>query len=45
MRSITTVNGKSIDCKGTVLFDEQFSSNIDNKWTPDVRMPLETEVS
>lgn len=45
MTSITTVNGRAIDCKGTLLFEEQFNGDIMQKWSPDIRMPLETEVS
>lgn len=43
IQSITTVNGRRINCKGKLLFDEQFTGDVNNRWSPDVRMPLETE--
>lgn len=43
--SISTVNKKRINCKDTVIFEEQFDYNFQNRWVQDVRMPLEFEVT
>lgn len=43
--SISTVNKKQINCKDTLLFDEQFTNNWQNRWSQDIRMPLEFEVN
>lgn len=38
------MKGKRIRCRQTLIFEENFNGRIDDRWTPDVRMPLETEV-
>lgn len=43
--SITTVNKRRINCKDSLIFEEQFEYNFHNRWSPDIRMPLEIEVN
>lgn len=43
--SITTVNKKRIACADQTIFEEQFDYNFESRWTQDVRMPLEFEVT
>lgn len=43
--SITTVNKERVNCKGTLIFEEQFDQGLLDRWSQDVRMPLEFEVS
>lgn len=38
------MNGRRVNCRGALLFDEQFTGDVYSKWSPDIRMPLETEV-
>lgn len=44
--SITTVNKTPIHCKDALLFEENFSNNLQpSRWSLDTRMPLEFEVN
>lgn len=42
--SITTVNKKRVNCKGNLIFEEQFNQGLLDRWSQDIRMPLEFEV-
>lgn len=39
--SVTTVNGKSVGCKGSIIFNEDFNSDNLKYWSYDTRFPLD----
>lgn len=43
MRSITIVRNEPVDCKGKLIFEEQFLDDVSERWKPDKRMSLDTE--
>ena len=39
--SVTTVNGKSVGCKNSIIFTEDFNSDNLKYWSYDTRFPLD----
>lgn len=39
--SVTTVNGKSVGCKNSIIFNEDFNSDNLKYWSYDTRFPLD----
>lgn len=39
--SVTTVNGKSVGCKNSIIFNEDFNSDNLKYWSRDTRFPLD----
>lgn len=39
--SVTTVNGKSVGCKNSIIFNENFNSNNLKNWSYETRFPLD----
>lgn len=42
--SITTVNKEQINCRDSLIFEEQFNYGLLDRWIQDIRMPLDFEV-
>jgi hypothetical protein len=40
-KSVTTVNGKSVGCKNSIIFNEDFNSDNLKYWSYDTRFPLD----
>lgn len=40
-KSVTTVNGKSVECKNSIIFNEDFNSDNLKYWSFDTRFPLD----
>lgn len=39
--SVTTINGKSVGCKNSIIFNEDFNSDNLKYWSYDTRFPLD----
>lgn len=39
--SVTTVNGKSVGCKNSIIFNEDFNADNLKYWSYDTRFPLD----
>lgn len=43
--SVTTVNGKTVGCKNSIIFNEDFNSDNLKYWSYDTRFPLDDTTS